>query len=213
MMAPKQSTEDGFELHIGTNHLGHFALTGLLLDLLVHAEGSRIVTVSSSAHLQGRIDLDDLHFTRRRYQAPAAYAQSKLANILFTQELHRRLTSAGLPTIAVALEPGYVRTRLPRSAAGPMRLAVRVVTRLLGQPDTATGALATLRAATDPGAVGGDYYGPAGRLRTAGAPIRREPSPATRDHELGRRLWAESERLTGISYQLTDPATPSGTNR
>jgi NAD(P)-dependent dehydrogenase (short-subunit alcohol dehydrogenase family) len=213
MMAPKQSTEDGFELHIGTNHLGHFALTGLLLDRLVQAEGSRVVTVSSSAHLQGRMDLDDLHFTDRRYRPSSAYAQSKLANILFTKELQHRLTSAGVPTIAVALEPGYVRTHLPRSAASPMRLAVGVVTRLLGQPDTATGALATLRAATDPRTVGGDYYGPAGWLRAAGAPIWREPGPAARDHDLGRRLWAESERLTGISYQLTDPATPSGTSR
>jgi NAD(P)-dependent dehydrogenase (short-subunit alcohol dehydrogenase family) len=209
MMAPKQTTEDGFELHLGTNHLGHFALTGLLLDRLVHTKGSRIVTVSSSAHLQGRIDLDDLHFHNRRYSPPGAYAQSKLANILFTQELQRRLASAGAQTMAVALEPGYVPTQLPRSAASPLRLAVRVVTRLLGQPDKAAGALATLRAATDPQAVGGDYYGPAGRLRAAGPPILREPSGISQDRELQQRLWAESARLTGVSYPLTDLATSS----
>ncbi|HEY4024192.1 MAG TPA: oxidoreductase [Pseudonocardiaceae bacterium] len=212
MMAPKQTTEDGFELHLGTNHLGHFAFTGLLLDRLIHTSGSRIVTVSSSAHLQGRIDLDDLNFRDRRYRPPAAYAQSKLANVLFTQELQRRLAAAGTETIAVALEPGYVATQLPRSAAGPMRLAVRIVTRLLGQPDIATGALATLRAATDPHAVGGDYYGPAGRLRAAGTPIRRKPSPIAQDRELRQRLWTESERLTGVRYQFTDLTTPTGSN-
>jgi NAD(P)-dependent dehydrogenase (short-subunit alcohol dehydrogenase family) len=205
MMPPFGTTEDGFELQIGTNHLGHFALTGLLLDLLLDTPGSRVVTVSSSAHRNRRFDLDDLHFQRRRYRPPAAYGQSKLANVLFTLELQRRLTAAGAGTIAVALEPGVVRTELPRHLTGAMRPAVGLVARLAGQPDIATGALATLRAATDPAARGGDYYGPDGWfMRASGHPVRAEPSAAARDTDMQRRLWTESERLTGVTYRIAD---------
>jgi NAD(P)-dependent dehydrogenase (short-subunit alcohol dehydrogenase family) len=203
MMPPQGRTHDGFESQIGVNHLGHFALTGLLLGPLLAAPGSRIVTVSSSAHRQGRIDLGDLSFERRRYQPQAAYGQSKLANLLFTYQLQRSLGEAGTGTIAVALEPGFVRTELPRHIAGPMRPAVITVTRLIGQPDTATGALATLRAATDADARGGDYYGPSGRLmRASGHPIRIESSARSHDAEMQRRLWAESERLTGVTFEF-----------
>jgi NAD(P)-dependent dehydrogenase (short-subunit alcohol dehydrogenase family) len=203
MMPPAGRTADGFELQIGINHLGHFALTGLLLPRLLATPGSRIVTVSSSAHRRGRMDLDDLHFDRRRYQPPAAYGQSKLANLLFTYQLQRDLAAAGAATIAVAVEPGFVRTDLPRSIAGPARPAVIAVTRLIGQPDAAAGALATLRAATDPGVRGGDYYGPDGwLLRASGHPVRIESSARSRDAQLQQQLWAESGRLTGVTYEF-----------
>ena len=203
MMAPYGHTADGLELQLGTNHFGHFALTGLLLDNLVAVAGSRVVTVSSSAHRQGRIDLDDLQFERRRYRPSAAYGQSKLANVLFTNELQRRLAEAGVPTIAVAVEPGFVPTELQRHLAGPMKRAVNLATRILGQSGPAAGALATLRAATDPGVLGGEYFAPDGMLAAAGHPVRSEPAAAGRDVDLQRRLWTESERLTGVRYHLT----------
>ncbi len=207
MMPPPGRTADGFELQIGTNHLGHFALTGLLLGRLLGTPGSRVVSVSSSAHRQGRIDLADLSFGRRKYQPNAAYSQSKLANLLFTYQLQRNLAAAGASAIAVGLEPGFVRTDLPRSIAGPVRPAVIAVTRLIGQPDAAAGALATLRAATDPEVRGGDYYGPDGRLRRAsGHPVRIESSTRSHDAGLQQRLWAESERLTGVTFDFTASA-------
>ncbi|GIH14021.1 oxidoreductase [Rugosimonospora africana] len=207
MMPPFGRTEDGFERQFGTNHLGHFALTGRLLDRLLPTPGARIVTVSSLVHRGGRIDFDDLHFARRRYRRPAAYSQSKLANLMFTLELQRRLAAAAARPVALAAEPGLVPTELPRHTAAPARLAVWLLTRLAGQPDAATGALATLRAATDPRARGGEYYGPDGRLlRASGHPVRIEPSEAARDPEAQRRLWAESERLTGVTYRFGGPA-------
>jgi NAD(P)-dependent dehydrogenase (short-subunit alcohol dehydrogenase family) len=200
MMPPLGRTEDGFELQIGINHLGHFALTGLLLDRLLDTPGSRIVTVSSSAHRQGRIDFEDLNFHHRRYRAPAAYSQSKLANLLFTYELNRRLAAANAHPIAVALEPGIVFTGLQRHVSGAMGFGVTVVGKLIGQPDATTGALATLRAATDPAVRGADYYGPNGRLMNAsGPPVRIESSSASHDTDAQQRLWAESERLTGVA--------------
>ncbi len=200
MMPPFGQTSDGFELQIGVNHLGHFALTGLLLDRLLGTPGSRIVTVSSSAHRRGKIGMDDLHFQKRRYRPAAAYGQSKLANLMFTYELQRRLTAASAHTIAVALEPGFVPTELARHLSGAMRPAGTALTRLIGQPDTAAGALATLRAATDPQARGGEYYGPSGRLlRASGHPIRIESSPRSHDAQIQRQLWTESERLTGVT--------------
>ncbi|MEU5783859.1 oxidoreductase [Micromonospora lupini] len=204
MMPPLGRTEDGFELQIGINHLGHFALTGLLLDRLLATPGSRIVTVSSSAHRQGRIDFDDLQFQRRRYRPPTAYGQSKLANILFTYELQRRLTAAQAQPIAVAVEPGIVSTGLQRHVTGAMAIGVAVVGKLIGQPTPAAGALATLRAATDPTVKGADYYAPDGRLLNAsGHPVPTRSSPASHDVDTQRRLWAESERLTGVTYSFT----------
>ncbi|HEY2672905.1 MAG TPA: oxidoreductase [Rugosimonospora sp.] len=206
MMPPFGQTEDGFELQIGTNHLGHFALTGLVLDRLLATPGSRIVTVSSSAHRRGGLDVDDLHFERRRYRRPAAYSQSKLANLMFTHELQRRLAEAGAHPIAVALEPGVVPTELPRHTTLPLRLAASVLTRLAGQRDAATGALATLRAATDERVRGGEYYGPDGWFRASGYPVPVDPSERSCDIEAQRRLWAESERLTGVTFRITAPA-------
>jgi len=212
MMPPYGRTEDGFELQLGINHLGHFALTGLLLDRLLGTPGSRIVTVSSSAHRQGHIDVGDLQFERRRYRPTAAYSQSKLANLLFTYELQRRLAAAGADPIAVALEPGIVSTDLQRHASGAMGVGIAVVGKLLGQPTAAAGALATLRAATDPAVRGADYCAPDGRLLNAsGHPVRIASSAASHDVDAQRRLWAESERLTGVTFPIIgaphDPLT------
>ncbi len=206
MMPPYGRTEDGFELQLGTNHLGHFALTGLLLDRLLAVPGSRVVTVSSMAHRQGRIDLDDLQ-SERRYRRTAAYAQSKLANLLFTYELQRRLAAAGAPTIAVAVHPGAVTTELQRHLPPQMRLVATPLMAALGQRGTAMGALATLRAATDPAARGGEYYGPDGRLGFGGHPVRLESSTRSHDAEVQRRLWERSERLTGVTFRLAAPST------
>jgi len=215
MMPPYGRTEDGFELQIGTNHLGHFALTGLLLDRLLATPGSRIVTVSSFAHRQGRIDLDDLHFQQRAYRPAAAYGQSKLANLLFTYELQRRLAAAGAQTIAVALHPGAVPTDLQRHASAAMRVAGNLLMSWLGQPDATMGALATLRAATDPLVRGGQYYGPGGLLGWSGYPEPAQSTPRSHDTDMQQRLWARSETLTGASYRFTghpgeDPALLAG---
>ncbi|MEU7591236.1 oxidoreductase [Micromonospora sp. NPDC049230] len=204
MMPPLGRTADGFELQIGINHLGHFALTGLLLDRLLATPGSRIVTVSSSAHRQGGLDVDDLQFERRTYRPTTAYALSKLANILFTYELQRRLSAAGAETIAVALEPGVISTGLQRHVTGALAAGIAVVGKLIGQSTPAAGALATLRAATDPTVRGADYYAPDGRLLNAsGHPVPTRSSSASHDVDTQRRLWTESERLTGVTYSFT----------
>jgi NAD(P)-dependent dehydrogenase (short-subunit alcohol dehydrogenase family) len=202
MMTPHGRTEDGFELQPGTNHLGHFAFAGLLLERLLGTPDSRIVTVSSFAHRQGRIDLDDLHFQRRRYRPATAYGQSKLANLLFTYELQRRLAAARASTIAVALEPGVVPTDLPRHASAVNRLTIRLLTAVAGQRSPAMGALSTLRAATDPAVRGGEYYAPVSLAGWRGYPTRIESSARSHDADLQRRLWAESECLTGVTYPV-----------
>jgi NAD(P)-dependent dehydrogenase (short-subunit alcohol dehydrogenase family) len=203
MMPPLGRTEDGFELQFGTNHLGHFALTGLLLGRLCATPGSRVVTVSSFGHRQGQIDLADLNFQHRPYRPAAAYGQSKLANLMFTYELQRRLADAGAATIAVALEPGAIRTNLQRHAGGGMHVVGDLLMRALGQPDAAAGALATLRAATDPTANGGEYYAPDGFLGWSGRhPQVKRSSERSYDRSVQRGLWTESERLTGVTYDF-----------
>jgi len=208
MMTPQGRTEDGFELQLGTNHLGHFALTGLLLDRLLATPDSRIITVSSFAHRQGRINLDDLHFQARPYRPTTAYGQSKLANLLFTYELQRRLTAANAATIAVALEPGVVPTDLPRYASTVNRPVIKLLTAVAGQRSPAMGALSTLRAATDPGVRGGQYYAPGSLAGWRGYPVRIESSTLSHDTDLQRRLWDESQRLTGVTYPFAGPASP-----
>jgi NAD(P)-dependent dehydrogenase (short-subunit alcohol dehydrogenase family) len=196
MDTPHGTTEDGFELQLGVNHLGHFALTGLLLDRMLHVSGARIVTVSSLNHTDGRIDFDDLQ-SERRYRRTAAYAQSKLANLLFTYELDRRLTAAGAQASASAAHPGFTRTELGRSLPGWLVVPYQI-TRLTMAHSAAKGALPTLRAATDPDAPGGGYYGPAGGER--GFPERVSSHERSHDEQVQRRLWEESQRLTGVSY-------------
>jgi NAD(P)-dependent dehydrogenase (short-subunit alcohol dehydrogenase family) len=199
MWTPKQLTKDGFELQFGTNHLGHFALTGLLLDRLVPIAGSRVVTVSSIGHrLRAGIHFDDLQW-ERRYSRVGAYGQSKLANLLFTYELQRRLAPRGT-TIAVAAHPGGSRTELTRNLP-PLAARVTSVIEPLFQ-DAAMGALPTLRAATDPGVLGGQYYGPDGFGEQRGYPKVVASSDQSHDVELQKRLWAVSEKLTGVVYPV-----------
>ena len=195
MYPPKQTTGDGFELQFGTNHLGHFALTGLLLEQMLPEPGSRVVTVSSVGHrMQARINFDDLQW-ERSYSRVRAYGQSKLANLMFTYELQRRLSGAGT-TIAVAAHPGFAATELMRHTP-----AAAVVTPLFSQ-DAAMGALPVLRAATDPGVLGGQYYGPGGFLGLRGYPKLVASSRRSHDEAVQRRLWAVSEELTGVTFPV-----------
>ena len=205
MYTPRQKTTDGFELQFGTNHIGHFALTGLLLDRLLPVEGSRIVTVSSIAHrILSRIDFDDLQ-ALRRYNRIAAYGRSKLANLLFTYELQRRLTEAGAPTVALAAHPGVSHTELGRHIPGERRL--RPLVRRTTQP-AETGALATIRAATDPSADAGQYYGPGGAMEIRGHPVAVTSNRRSHNADTQQRLWAASQQLTDVSYPLPEAPNP-----
>ena len=197
MFPPMQTTRDGFELQLGTNHLGHFALTGLLLQQMLPVPGSRVVTVSSLAHrIRARINFGDLQ-SERSYSRVAAYSQSKLANLMFTYELHRRLSAAGT-TIAVAAHPGLAATELTRHTPA---IAAFLYARLLSQTP-AMGALPTLRAATDPGVLGGQYYGPGGFFGARGYPELARSSRQSRDTAIQRRLWTVSEELTGVTFPV-----------
>ncbi|OBH83440.1 SDR family NAD(P)-dependent oxidoreductase [Mycobacterium scrofulaceum] len=198
MYTPKETTKDGFEMQFGTNHLGHFALTGLVLERLLPVPGSRVVTVSSMGHrILADIHFDDLQW-ERSYNRVAAYGQAKLANLLFTYELQRRLASHGT-TIAVAAHPGGSNTELGRYTPTVFRPLVNVFFNVIAQ-DAAMGALPTLRAATDPGVLGGQYYGPDGFAETRGYPKLVSSSSKSHDVDLQRRLWAVSEELTGVTY-------------
>ncbi|WBP92515.1 SDR family NAD(P)-dependent oxidoreductase [Mycolicibacterium neoaurum] len=200
MTPPKSTTADGFELQFGTNHLGHFALTGLLLDTLLDTPGSRIVTVSSNGHkMGGAIHFDDLQW-ERSYSRIGAYAQSKLANLMFTYELQRRLAPRGT-TIAVAAHPGTSSTELARHLPSLARPVTELVTKVAAQP-AADGALPTLRAATDPGVLGGQYYGPANLAQWRGAPVVVASSDRSYDVALQQRLWTVSEELTGVGFAV-----------
>ena len=198
MFTPKGTTKDGFELQFGTNHLGHFALTGLLLDRLLPVAGSRVVTVSSMGHRFGRIRFDDLQW-ERGYSRVGAYGQAKLANLLFTYELQRRLAPHGT-TIAVAAHPGGSRTELTRNLPAVVGALTAVVEPLFQRADM--GALPTLRAATDPGVLGGQYYGPDGFAQQRGYPKLVGSNDRSHDVDVQRRLWAVSEELTGVVYPL-----------
>lgn len=200
MVPPYSLTQDGFELQFGTNHLGHFALTGHLISLLRTTRNARIVNVSSGAHHFGVINFEDLQ-SQRHYHAGRAYAQSKLANLLFTYELQRRLQGAGAETLALACHPGWARTELQRHLKTNLlsRWLFRLAQRFLSQ-DARGGALPTLRAAADPRAIPGDYYGPNGFLQGKGPPVRVNSNSASRNRAWQQRLWRVSEELTGVSY-------------
>jgi NAD(P)-dependent dehydrogenase (short-subunit alcohol dehydrogenase family) len=200
MWTPKSTTKDGFELQFGTNHLGHFAFTGLLLDRLLPVAGSRVVTVSSTGHrIRAGIHFDDLQW-ERSYSRVGAYGQSKLANLLFTYELQRRLAPRGT-TIAAAAHPGGSRTELTRNLPALLAPVVSVIEPLIAQ-DAAMGSLPTLRAATDPGVLGGQYYGPDGFAEIRGYPKVVASNARSHDVEVQRRLWAVSEELTGVVYRV-----------
>lgn len=195
IMVPQGKTRDGFETHIGTNHLGHFALTGLLLDSLRRAPAARVVNTSSMAHkLTKGLNLDDLHFERRPYKEMDAYGQSKLAVLSYTFELDRRLRGAGAPVLAVAAHPGWSNTNPDQGNA-----VMRFFNGLIAQ-SAAMGALPSLYAAAAPGVKGGEYYGPGGFKELGGYPAPAAASDQARDAELGSRLWARSEMLTGVQY-------------
>jgi len=207
MAIPRQETEDGFEKQLGVNHLGHFALTGHLLDRLRRSDGeSRVVTHSSGAHTAGELDFDDLHRTRS-YGKWEAYGQSKLANLLFAYELQRRLDAAGVTnTISVACHPGYAATNLqyrgPKESGSAVRLTLmKIANTVVGQP-AEDGALPLLYAATAPNVGGGEYYGPGGLLNMRGAPEKQTSSDASYDKATATRLWERSEDLTGVRYEL-----------
>jgi NAD(P)-dependent dehydrogenase (short-subunit alcohol dehydrogenase family) len=213
MYTPRRDTADGFELQLGTNHLGHFALTGLLLDRLLPVAGSRVVTVSSMAHrVRSTLDVDDLDWQRRGYSRTAAYGQSKLANLLFTYELQRRLaaaaaasaTSAGdgaAETVALAAHPGYSRTELMRNSPLVFRALTTAVDPLVAQ-GAAMGALPTLRAATDPAVRGGEYFGPRGPFESRGYPRVVRSNRRSHDEDAQRRLWEVSQELTSVTYPV-----------
>jgi NAD(P)-dependent dehydrogenase (short-subunit alcohol dehydrogenase family) len=201
----RQVTAQGFELQFGVNHLGHFALTGRLLPVLLARPGSRVVTVSSIVHRFGSIRLDDLN-SEHRYSGWRAYGQSKLANALFTLELDRRLRAAGAATLSVGAHPGYTSTGLMHSGpqlggGGIFAHVMGMAAPFTGQP-AALGALPVLRAATDPGARGGDYFGPHGPGEIAGAPRRVRYTRGARDIPLAGRLWRASETLTGVTFPV-----------
>ena len=209
MALPYRRTADGFEMQFGTNHLGHFALTGLLLPAILAAPNARVVTVSSGLHMNGTIAFDDLNGAKA-YNRSRAYSQSKLANLLFAYELQRRFAAARASAISVGCHPGYAATNL--QAAGPQMDGSRaratlmaIANRLLAQP-AAMGALPTLYAATAPEVNGCDYIGPVGLLGMRGYPGKARSSERSYDPELARRLWQVSETLTGVGYeQLAEP--------
>ncbi|MET8995600.1 SDR family NAD(P)-dependent oxidoreductase [Amycolatopsis sp. NPDC004169] len=200
MYPPRQTTRDGFELQFGTNHLGHFALTGLLLDLLLPVEGSRVVTVASIAHrIRAGIRFDDLQW-EKSYDRVAAYGQAKLANLMFAYELQRRLAPHGT-TASIAAHPGVARTELMRNSPAALRAVFPLVAPLFTQ-SSERGALPVLRAATDPSALGGQYYGPAGPGGYRGRPEVVASSPQSYDASIQRRLWAVSEELTAVKFPI-----------
>ena len=198
MAPPKRFTKDGFELQIGTNHLGHFALTGLLLDRIT----DRVVTMSSSAHRTGSIDLQDLNWEHRRYNRWQAYGQSKLANLLFTYELQRRLAAAGSTLRAVAAHPGYAATNLQSHTESAQDWLMTITNRLVAQ-SAQMGALPALYAATVPDLPGGSYVGPDGLFEQRGHPRIVESSKRSHEEITAASLWTLSESLTGVTGTLT----------
>jgi NAD(P)-dependent dehydrogenase (short-subunit alcohol dehydrogenase family) len=207
MAIPRQTTVQGYEMQFGVNHLAHFALTGRLLDRLLATPGSRVVSVSSQGHRPGRIAFDDLQ-SERSYGPWKAYFQSKLANLLFIAELQRRLTAADAPTLALAAHPGGSRTNLGHENPGGILNTAAMATRPLIErmflQSAAMGALPTLRAATDPAVVGGEYFGPDGLGEQRGHPRVVGRSRRAQDVDVARRLWTVSEELTGVRYPGLD---------
>ncbi len=209
MVPPKRQTADGFELQFGTNHLGHFALTGRLLDKLLAADAPRVVTVASIAHRAGKMDFDDLNW-ENGYSRWPAYGRSKLSNLLFTLELSKRAAAAGSHLIAASSHPGFAATNLQTAGIG-LGTAGKLLTPVmklgnvfLAQSD-ANGALPTLRAATDPEVVSGDYYGPDGLGEQRGHPQRVGRSGRASNEADAARLWEVSEELTGVSFGALNP--------
>ncbi|WP_434440231.1 oxidoreductase [Lentzea sp. E54] len=205
MWPPLSRTTQGFEVQFGTNHLGHFALTGHLLPLLLRTPEARVTTATSLAQVTGRIDFEDLNWHGRRYSTSAAYAQSKLANMMFALELGRRLRAAGADVVSTAFHPGWTFTDLTRHSAA----VLRKVSPLIGM-SAEVGVLNTMRAATDPDASSGSYWGPARLFGTKGHPARTRIPRHAQDTAVAARLWEESTRLTGVRYPLAAPTGQEG---
>jgi NAD(P)-dependent dehydrogenase (short-subunit alcohol dehydrogenase family) len=206
MMTPEQRTKDGFEKQFGVNHLGHFALTARLMPLLLNAKGARIVNVSSIYHRQGDMPLDDLNWEQRSYSKTGAYAQSKLANLLFTFELERRLRNHKTDAISVAAHPGYADTNLQfrgpeLSGSTITKWVMKLANGLLAQ-SPAQGALPSLHAAAFPDVKGGKYYGPDGFQEMRGTPTAVEAHANAKDEDVAKALWERSEQLTGVTFDL-----------
>lgn len=204
MASPHRLTSDGFELQMGTNVLGHFALTGRLLGQMQGREDARVVTLSSNAHKMGRINFDDLQ-SERRYNRWTAYGQSKLADLMLALELDRRLRASGSSVKSVAAHPGYAATNLQSAAAPAIDRWGMALTNVLVAQSAAMGALPSLYAATEPGLQGGTYVGPGGIGEFRGHPRVVSPSRAARDPEAAARLWQQAEELTGVKFGL-EPA-------
>lgn len=200
----RRTTSDGFELQFGTNHLGHFALTGHLLPLLCAAPASRVVSVSSGVAAMGQIDFDDLQ-SERRYRPVAAYGQSKLANLLFARELQRRSDLAGWNTLSVAAHPGHARTDLIPNGQGELhgfkQLMIKFL-QVIASQDATDGAKPAMLAATAPGVEKLDYYGPSQMMQQKGPPKRVKLPHRAEDDDVARRLWTVSERLTSVTYSV-----------
>jgi NAD(P)-dependent dehydrogenase (short-subunit alcohol dehydrogenase family) len=194
MMPPYSKTADGFELQFGTNHLGHFALTGLLIDLIQNTPGSRIVNVSSSAHNYGELNFDDLNWENRPYKKMKTYGDSKIANIYFTYELQRRLERNGSDTLVTAAHPGWTATELQRHVG-----ILGFLNHFFSQGIT-MGALPTLYAAVGGDVQGGDYFGPSGWREMKGYPKKVQSNTLSHDKDIATKLWKVSEKLTGLKY-------------
>lgn len=191
---PYSKTADGFELQFGTNHLGHFALTGLLIEVIKDTRDSRIVTVSSAAHQYGKLDFHDLNWTKRSYKAWKAYGDSKIANLYFTYQLDRKLKKNCNGTLAAASHPGWTRTELQRHSG-----LASFLNRFFAQ-DIDMGALPTLYAAVGPDVKSGDYFGPSGFKGMKGYPNKVESNELSHNDAIAKRLWDVSEELTGVKF-------------
>lgn len=196
MMPPYGKTTDGFELQFGTNHLGHFALTGHLMELIQNTPNSRIVNVSSGAHNYGKINFDDLTWDKRQYKAMRAYGDSKIANLYFTYELHNRLGNENSNPVATAAHPGWTATELQRHSG-----LFNFLNSFFAMP-IEQGALPTLRAATDNNVQPGDYFGPDGFREMKGYPVKVESNRLSHNEKITKQLWSASEELTGVKYRF-----------
>lgn len=200
MWTDYSKTVDGFEQQLGTNHLGHFALTGLLIDLILKTPGARVVNVSSIGHRSGTMDFDNLMFEQGGYSRHGAYGRSKLANLLFTYELQRKFEAIHADAMATAAHPGGSDTNLSRHVETRWYFKMLRPFMSLMTQSAAMGALPTLRAAADPQAKGGDYYGPGGFMETRGYPVKVASNRLSHDTAVARQLWKVSEQLTGVRY-------------
>ena len=205
MMAPYSKTVDGFESQFATNHLGHFALTGLLLNVLLTTSNSRVVNVSSSGHRMGHMDFDNLMFEEGNDYSPMqAYGRSKLANLLFTYELQRRYDAAGTDAIAVAAHPGSSNTNLSRHLEAKWYFNIMKYLMSWMMQSATMGALPIIRAAVDPHVKGGEYYGPDGFMEMKGYPVTVRSSKASHNESDARKLWDVSEKLTSVRFTQID---------